>query len=87
MDPLHTYYLPANDIVIGAYAGDPRVAHALRRLWSQLGHPAPERYEGVSYMPSEHRARVGVQREGRRFEVFDVPLDPETDDEPTGNRH
>lgn len=84
MDPLHTYYLPARDEVIGAYANDPKVAHALRRLWSQIGHPAPGRYEGVSYVPSEHRARIGVQREGRRFEVLDVPMDPESDDGPTG---
>lgn len=75
MDRHHTYFLPARGVVIGTCADDPGVREMLRELWAEFGHEDALPFEGVSYIPSDRRARIAVQREGR-MEVFDVPMNP-----------
>lgn len=78
MDPRHTYLLAARGargVVIGALAGDPAVQGLLRELWRVHGASEPGERDGVSYIPSEKRARVTVTH-GDELRVFDVDVDP-----------
>jgi hypothetical protein len=75
MEPDHTYYLPSWGAVIGSFADDPAVKRMLFDLWSRFGHEQAARFEGVSYMPGDRKARITVQRDGR-MEIFDVPMNP-----------